>query len=656
MRGAINLSSFLLLLFFIISNKTSAQKFETDKRILGESLFELYSGKDSTSSIDDFFKKNGLILNCIKTTEPFFGVESTSYSQIRKGKLSNYFFADSLNKYFKEILPADFAETILKKGQSKYDIVYLLLKNIAGDTASINSFIATRLNEQTEIETAVFINRWLSQYFKKIFPSIFTENENSFLINYKEINNNEWYNELLEIGKWNIGEAAVYSEEIFMVLYKHEFLKMNSVNDFIKLFNETGNLFKKAMRLDIAISKKIPLDSAIDTILQSPLENNFKIFAIDQTLKHTQQAFVNDSCNKALKEFCNKIKYPVIAPKTIFEYNTASNFFTYSALVAYCCVNRTTFSDSCLHQLQAKSRYNWSLFTEIINNNTTDYDGFVKRHIKTLTSIPIDFFKNRKKIKNETPVFVYPTEREYLSFLPQNFVLVSSSNLTTDGVDSLFEKLFITPEYLGYIKNSFINESVSKDKMQHFKETSMVHIFNDSSANFLERGYAFYYMLSERPKLIPIIMEKTSEIKTRTGLFKMAALLNKTDKLDYLSKEFNRTLKVINAKRGKEDISEDLFYITNALAYFKGKETRMFYKTVTQFISDTTNSYKLASIILNEYPYFFYNDKVINNYKRIWYLNGLTKFYQIHAWENIIPILNPEDKNFVKNLFYLGRY
>ena len=656
LRGGLLLSSVLLILSFLISNKVRAQNFETDKKILGESLLGLYSVKDSNLYIDDFFDKNAQILNCNKKVDFFLGVETVWYNQIRNRRLNNYFFADSLCDYFNEILPVDFDEQILKKQRSQYDIIYLLLKNIIGDTASIYNFINSRLNEKTEIKTLIFTNSFFKEYFKNIFPSKFSENERSFRTNYSDIYSKDAYEELLTTSKWDKGEAAAYSAEILMVLYKLEYIKMNSANDFIKSFNQAGNLFKKAMYLDIAISKKIPLDSAIGTILQSSLENNFKIFAIDQTLKRTQQASVNDSCNKALKEFCSKIKYPVIAPKTIFEFNAASNFFTYSALVAYSCATRTTFSDSCLHQLQSKSRYNWSLFTEIINNNITDYDGFVKRHIKTLTSIPIDFFKDRKKIKNETLIFVYPTEREYLSYLPQNFVGGSSRNLATDGVDSLFEKLFITPEYLEYIKNSFIDESVSKAKTERLDKISVIHILNDSSANFLERGYAFYYMLTEQPKFIPVVMEKVTAIKTRSGLFKMASLFNKTDKLNYLSKEFDGTLKIINAKIDKMGNGEDLSYITNALEYFKGRETKMFYKTIKQFLSDTTNSYKLSSIILNQYPQFFYDDKVINNSKRIWYLDGLNKFYKIHAWENIIPILNPEDKNFVKNLFYQRRY
>ena len=656
MRRDLLLSSFLLIVFFIISNKAGAQNFETDKRRLGESLLELYSGKDSISAVDDFFEKNAFILNCNKRGEKFFGVETAFYSPIRNRRLNNYFFADSLGRYFKSILPADFDEQMLKKQQSKYDIVYLLLKNIAGDTASVNNFITTRLNEQTEIETVVFINSLFKQYFKNLFPSILTENERSFRTDYSDIYSKDAYEELLTTGKWDKGEAAAYIGDILISLYVQEYLKMNTANDFMKLFYQADNLFKKAFYLDIALSKKISMDSAIGIILKSHLEDNFKIFAIDQTLKQTHRASIIDTCNKALRQFCNKIKYPVVAPKTVLENNNASNFFTYSGLVGYCCANRTIVADSFLQQLQSKSRYNWGLFTQIVNNRLSTNNDFVKRHIKTLASIPGDFFKKKKNAQKDYPVFVYPSEWEYSPFLPKNFLWDRSVNQDSDAIDSLFEKLFTVPEYLEQIKNSFMYDSSSNDnKMKRFSKTSLVHIFKDSATNFLERGYAIYFMLTEQPKLIPAIMKNISAIKTKAGLFKMAALFNTPDKLNYLSKEFERTLKIFRIATGEGDSDEQLFYITTALEYFKGRETKMFYKIVTQFLSDTTNSYKLASIILNQYPQFFYDDRVINNSKRIWYLEGLSKFFVIQTWENIVPILNPTDKKFVRDLFYRSR-
>lgn len=656
MRRGLLLSSFLLIVFFIIFNKANAQNLETDKRILGESLIELYGGKDSTISVTDFFQKNSVILNCYKRVENFFGVETTLYSTIRDRRLNNYFFADSLRKYFKAILPADFDEQMLKKQQSKYDVIYLLLKSITADTASVNNFIATRLNEQTEIETIIFLKSLFKQNFKNIFPSILSENENSFRTNYNDIYSKDAYDELLATGKWDRGEAAVYSEEVLMVLYKLEYLNMNSSNDFIKSFNETNNLFKKAIYLDIALSKKINLDSTIETILKSPLENNFKIFAIDQTLKYTKQALVIDICYRALKKFCNTIKFPVVPPKTVLENNNVSNFLTYSGIVAYCCANRTVFADSCLQQLQLKSQYNWSLFTELVNKKVIGNEEFINRHIKALARIPGDFFRTRENIKKEYPVFVYPHEREYLPFLSKDYLVNRNAKLGNDDIDSLFEKLFTTPEYLKSIKNSFNTDRFSRDKTKRFSKRAIIDLFNDSAANFLERAYAFYQLLTKEPKLIPAVLEKIPAMKVRAGLFQMATILNLSDKSSYLSKEFDRTISVFKARTNEEFFDDEPFYIAIVLEYFKGKETAIFYKTVRRYLSDTTNSYKLSAIILNQYPQFFYDDKVINNSKRAWYLYGLSKFFQIQNWENIIPILNPADKNFVKDLFYNSRY
>jgi hypothetical protein len=655
MRGGLLFPSFLLLLFLSTLKTVRAQNFENDKRILTENLLEIYNGKDSTWSVDDFFEKNAVILNCNKRIDKFFGVETALYSRIRNYRVNDNFFADSLDKYLKAILPADFDQLMLNKQQSKYDIIYLLLKKTTADTASLNNFITTRLNAQTEIETVIFVKNVFSQYFRNLFPSIMSKNERFFKTDYYKIYSQDSYDELLSTGKWDRGEAAVYSEEVLMVLYKQEYLKMTSANAFIKYFKATPSLFKKAFYLDIALSKKINADSIIETVLKSPLDNNFKIFAINQTLKQTKQAFVIDICYKALREFSSNIKFPVVPPKTVLDNTNASNFFTYSGIVAYCCANRTPFADSCLEQLQLKSQYNWSLFTELVNKRVIGNEEFINRHIKALARIPGDFFRTKKNIKKEYPVFVYPPEQEYSLFLPKYYLDNRSAKMGDDDIDSLFEKLFTTPEYLECIKNSFSTDSSSKENSKHFSKRALINLLNDSAANFLARGYAFYNLLTQQPQLIPAVMKKVPAIRTQAGLFQMATMLNLPDKSNYLSKEFDRTIGVFKARTNEEFFDEEPFYLTIALEYFRGRETDKFYTTVRKFLSDTTKSYKLSSIILNQYPQFFYDDSMIDNSKRKWYLDHLSKVINIQSWEHIIPILNPADKNFVKDLFYRSR-
>ncbi len=213
--------------------------------------------------------------------------------------------------------------------------------------------------------------------------------------------------------------------------------------------------------------------------------------------------------------------------------------------------------------------------------------------------------------------------------------------------DSLFEKLFTTPAYFAAVEKAVLSNKALADSLTSYPVPTLTAMIN--KGNFLQAGYAWQYILVQKPALLTPVLVYATPDRVKEHLFYMANLLQAKDYKKQLTRYFISSFATIAANKDLNDRVTDRLYTTQALQYFKGRENKLLKKFVRTTIADTTSNYDFAVQMLNAYPQYLYNSKVVSTAIRNWYLR--TQFAP-YNWSNLLPLLNKEDEAFFVNRVY----
>jgi hypothetical protein len=625
----------LLLLIFVLlctGNKAQPPQMQADEAALLQTLRYHTNTGFKLINIENIVEKHGQLLNTDRYVEEYFaGIRFLKYSQFPYSANFSKYLSPIVKQYLQDSLPGKFYDSLWQSGQPNSKALWLLLKHATGDTVAVKNYIALKLSKLSGIEEKSFAASQLD-LCKSIFPTVIQK-----IFDYTRLYPDP---DAIAVMKYaNSGEVYMSSEAMALIKYLLIFKSCTSDETLKKAFNDKPDLLVQTMVADAGVSKGLSFARMLPDLLGSKLAMPIKIEVLLHQLKHYPSSNVVDSLQSIYRQIPQYYPYSIRRKeRDNFEEfrKIITNILAHNTLTAFFLTHPGRFADSCMAALQSGNRYNWDLLANGIKVRYEFAPAFLQQHITLLNSISPS---QADRLDSISDVFI--GYGRYDSFKRLSIYSDDSNK------DSLFEKLFTTPAYFAAVEKVVLSNTAMADSLTDYTVPTLTAMIN--KGNFLQAGYAWQYVLVQKPALLTRVLANADAGKIKQHLFFMASLLQAKDCKKQLTRYFISSFANIAANKNTSDRQIDRQYTTHALQYFKDRENKLFKKFVRTSIADTTSNYDFALQLLNAYPQYLYNGKVINTAIRNWYLN--TRFAP-NRWSNILPLLNKQDEAVFINRLY----
>jgi hypothetical protein len=624
-----------LLLYFFILNCTSIKA--QPPQLLADETALLYTLRYHASkgfkliNIENIVEKHGQLLNTDRHVDDFFGIRKfLVYGQLPYSEYFGKYLSPLLRQYLRDSLPVNFYDSLWSCGQRNSKTLWLLLKHATNDTVAVKNYITQKLSKLSGIEEKSFVVAQ-TDLCESLFPAIIQKK-----VDYTRLYDDP---ETVALMKYaNSGEVYMSPETMAFIKYLLIFNRCNNAEALKATFNDKAALWWQASVADVGVSKGLSFAAALPDVLRSQLALPIKVEVLLHQVKNYPAADVLDSLQSMYRQMPHYYPYSIVQQRENFkEFRKIQiNQFAHNTITAWFLTHPSQFADSYLPALQSGTAYNWDLLANGIKARYAFVPAFLQRHISLLNGLSSG---QSDRLDSISDVFI--GYGRYDSF--------KRLSIYSDGSnkDSLFEKIFTTPAYFAAVEKAVLSNAALADSLTAFPVPTLTAMINNG--NFLQAGYAWQYVLVQKPALLTSVLANVDEKNSKQHLFYMASILQARDDKKQLTKYFIRSFTTIVANKDNSYREIDRQYTTQALQYFKTRQNKLYKKFVTAAIADTTSNYEFTVQLLNAYPQYLYNNKVINAATRYWYLRS---HFSPDSWSNILPLLKKEDEAAFINALY----
>jgi hypothetical protein len=622
----------LLIFFMLLCTGTKAQppQMLADEVALLQTLRQHTSTGFKLINLENIVEKHGQLLNADRYISDFFaGIKFLEYKQLPYSGYFGKYLSPLLKQYLQDSLPANFYDNLWQSGQPNSKVLWLLLKHATKDTAAVKNYITHKLSKLSGKEEKSFATAqtdlceslFLTVIQKKFdYDRLYADPEVVALVKYA-----------------NRDEVYLSFETMAFIKYILIFKSCTSPETLKEIFTDKDELRWQAMVAHAGVSKSLSFAAALPDVLRSKLAMPIKVEVLLHQQKNYPAANLVDSLQSMYRQIPQYYPYSIIKKRDNFEEFREIQItqLAHNTLTTWFLTQPSPYADSCVAALQSGNRYNWDLLANGIKARYAFAPAFLQRHISLLNSVSPGAQADR--LDSISDVFI--GYGRYESFKPINSYGYDK--------DSLFEKLFTTPTYFAAVGKTVLNNTTLADSLTNFTVPTLTAMIN--KGNFLQAGYAWQYILVQKPALLTRVLANATPDNVKQHLFFMANLLQAKDYKKQLTKYFISSFATIAANKNTSNREMDRPHTTQALQYFKNKDSKLFKQFVRKAIADTSGNYYFNVQLLNAYPQYLYNDKVVNTAIRHWYLR---LHFAPNNWSNLLPLLNKEDETFFINSLY----
>jgi hypothetical protein len=613
--------SLVFFFFIIFSSNTLCQPamYRNDEAALLQTLQHQYNNGFRSIDIDQLYEKHGNVLNSIRIINNFLTKKFLKYKPGAFPDFFSRYFSPILKQSINSKMPADFWDSLYNSKRPGSIALYLILKNAINDTAAISLYAKNKINGFSGDEEKSFLGRSGGQ-LEQLFPAAVKKN-----FDYADMYLDN--DAVAMFSNPNMDDVVLSPEIMGLMKYVLIFKRISNEKDLRETFNKDKDLLWQAMVADAAVSKGLSFAGMLADIMHSRLAIQLKLQVLLHQLKKYPSAIPHNY----------PYSTPVNTKNVQSGLNSEENYEIYNTLTEYFLTNRNQFNDSIVNALQTKNIYDWQLFIKGVENNYPLQQAFLQRHLDLLANL--------------TTLQSYRIDSITNTITPAGYLSVYFAPGVMGGAwqknNSIFEKLFTVPEYFDAVKKAVLNNTAGADSLKKYPLPACISMIK--TGNYLQAGYAWYFLLHQKPGRLKIGIAELSERKYLHRLFFMAKLLRVKDTKKQLVNLFSNDLLTATSNQSKnDDYYRESFLTQDELMYFKGRETKLFRQAVMSKITDTSESANVGMIFLNAYPEYFCNEDILSTDLRRWYL----RHFAGSSFSPLFSILTKKDEEYMIDYLY----